>query len=55
VLEGGNAKDLGGLVRELENEEEPKLIAINTSVSIARLHARAKPVENAKRPLSDIR
>jgi hypothetical protein len=54
-LEGGNAKDLGGLVGELEKEEEPKLIAINASRIIARLHARAKPVEKAKRPLRDIR
>lgn len=53
-LEGGNAKDLGGLVRELEKEEEPKLIAINASRIIARLHARAKPVEKAKRSLRDI-
>lgn len=54
-LEGKHAKDLSGLVKELEKEEEPKLIAICASKIIARLHARAKPVEKAKRPLRVIR
>lgn len=54
-LDGKHAKDLYDLAAELEKEKDKKLIVICASKIIARLHARAKPVEKAKRPLRDIR
>lgn len=52
---GEGAKDLGALTNDLERENEPKVIAVGAAKVIARLHARAKPVEKAKRPLREIR
>lgn len=49
------SKDLGDLTNDLEKEDEPKVIAASAAKIIARLHARAKPVEKHKRALRDIR
>jgi len=54
-LLGEGAKDLGALTNDLEKENEPKIIAVSAAKIIARLHARAKPVEKAKRSLREIR
>ena len=54
-LVGEGAKDLGALTNDLEKENEPKIIAVSAAKIIARLHARAKPVEQAKRSLRGIR
>lgn len=54
-LLGEDAKDLGALTNDLEKENEPKIIAVSAARIIARLHARAKPVEKAKRSLREIR
>lgn len=52
-LQGEAAKDLGVLVKRLEQEK--LIIAANTANIIARLHARAKPSEQEKRELHAIR
>lgn len=54
-LVGEGAKDLGALTHDLEKENEPKIIAVSAARIIARLHARAKPVEKAKYSLREIR
>lgn len=54
-LVGEDAKDLGALTHDLEKENEPKIIAVSAAKIIARLHARAKPVEKARRSLREIR
>ncbi len=51
---GSEAKDLGRLTARLEKEEK-RVIAASACKIIARLHARAKPVEQAKRDLRPIR
>ena len=53
-LEGEDAKDLGGLTKDLENEGKPKMIAVAATKIIARLHARAKPAEKARHSLREI-
>tara|TARA_R110000796_G_scaffold23574_7_gene67434 strand:- start:827 stop:1711 length:885 start_codon:yes stop_codon:yes gene_type:complete len=53
-VSGTEAKDLGALASRLENGEKLQ-VAANACRIIARLHARAKPVERAKRELRDIR
>lgn len=50
---GSKARDLGELANKLENDK--MIIAASAAKIIARLHARAKPVETAKRPLRSIR
>lgn len=52
-LAGSSARDLTALAKKLEDNE--KVIAASAAKIIARLHARAKPVERAKRPLPQIR
>lgn len=52
-LQGKTAKDLGKLIKKLEQEN--LIIAANTANIIARLHARAKPSEQEKRELHAIR
>ena len=54
-LDGEAAKDLGALIKYLERENEKKVIVVAAAKIIARLHARAKPVEKAKRSLREIR
>lgn len=51
---GSEVKELSELAARLENEHA-LYIAANACRIIARLHARAKPVERAKRELRDIR
>ncbi len=51
--EGKDAKDLGDMARRLEDKE--KAIASWAAKIIARLHARAKPVERAKRAMPPVR
>jgi len=51
-LSGNQAKDLGDLIKRLD---EKHVITINTASIIARLHARAKPVEQERRGLLPIR
>ncbi|MCY4361125.1 MAG: hypothetical protein OXE42_02905 [Gammaproteobacteria bacterium] len=53
-LEGENAKDLSALIKDLERKDSQKVIAVAAAKIIARLHARAKPVEKTKRSLRDI-
>lgn len=53
-LEGEDAKDLGALTKDLENEGRPKMIAVAATKIIARLHARAKPVEKARHSLREV-
>ena len=54
ALEGENAKDLGDLIKVLERKHGQKVITIAAAKIIARLHARAKPVEKAKHSLREI-
>lgn len=51
--DGNNARDLSALAKRLESEE--KAIAASAAKIIARLHARAKPSERAKRIMRAIR
>lgn len=53
-LEGKYAKDLGALIKDLEHGGRQKIIAAAAAKIIARLHARAKPVEKTKRSLREI-
>ncbi|MGU9961573.1 MAG: hypothetical protein ACNYPF_00960 [Candidatus Puniceispirillales bacterium WSBS_2018_MAG_OTU23] len=53
LTEMNRQKDLGALVKKLEGDE--KIIAANSANIIARLHARAKPVEQELRELIQIR
>ena len=53
-LHGENAKDLGALIKYLEHKDRQKMIAVAAAKIIARLHARAKPVEKTKRSLREI-
>lgn len=52
-LNGGAARDLGPLTNRLE--EEKRVVAASAARIIARLHARAKPSEQARRQLPRIR
>ncbi len=52
-LRGENVKDLGALVKKLE--EDKKYIGANVAKVIAQLHARAKPAEQEKHELHPIR
>ncbi len=52
-LQSGEAKDLGKLIKRLE--EKKLIIAMNTAQIIARLHARAKPSEQENHELRAIR
>ncbi|MEK9843792.1 hypothetical protein [Thalassospira sp.] len=47
------ARDLGGLIKQLEHEK--RIIAASAAKIVARLHARAKPVEKHKRDLRPLR
>jgi hypothetical protein len=51
-LTGSEAKDLSELAKRLGDDRK---IITNAAGIIARLHARAKPVERAKRPMRKIR
>lgn len=53
-LTGKDAKDLGDLARKLEDELK-MVVASSAAKIIARLHARAKPVERHKQELRPIR
>ena len=53
-LEGENAKDLGKLIIDLERKHGQKVITTAVAKIISRLHARAKPVEKAKRSLREV-
>jgi len=53
-LSGKAAKDLGALAKKLENEKS-MTVAASAAKIIARLHARAKPVERQKREMRAIR
>lgn len=52
-IEGRDAKDLGPLIVALE--EQKKIIGSNAAKIIARLHARAKPVERQKNQMREVR
>ena len=54
ALEGKNAKDLSGLIKDLERKHGQKVITVAAAKIIARLHAGAKPVEKTKRSLPEI-
>lgn len=51
-MKGKDAQDLGALIKRLESEK--KIIAANAANIIARIHARAKPAEQARRELLSI-
>ncbi len=53
LTEMNRQKGLGALVKKLEGDE--KIVAANSANIIARLHARAKPVEQERRELIQIR
>ena len=53
LLKGKDAKDLSELAQKIENDKF--VIAANAAKIIARLHARAKPVERHRREMRSIR
>lgn len=54
VLPKEAARDLGELIKKLVAKDEKKVIAASAAQIIARLHARAKPVEQHKRDLRPV-